>query len=133
MHEWALAEAVVAKVAEVARARGLAAVHEVVVGLGELQEVDRDAFELGLSAYRQAVPELDGTTFAFEVDPARCACRACGHAWALRDSLAALPEDDRESVHLLPELVPMFVGCPACASPDFAVTGGRGVAIVAID
>ena len=44
MHEWALAEAVVAKTVEVARERGLAAVREVVVGLGELQDVDRSAF-----------------------------------------------------------------------------------------
>lgn len=133
MHEWALAEAVVAKVAEVARARGLATVHSVVVGLGELQEVQRDAFEFGLSTSRQGVPELDGTSFALEVEPARCSCRSCGHEWELRDSLALLPEGDRESVHLVPELVPMFVGCPACESPDFEVIGGRGVSIVAID
>lgn len=133
MHEWALAEAVVAKTAEVARERGIAAVREVVVALGELQDVDRDAFEFGLTTSRAGVPELVDARFVFEVDPARCECRVCGQAWMLGDSLAALPEDERESVHLLPEVVHLYVACPACASPDFAVVGGRGVSLVAVD
>ena len=133
MHEWALAEAVVAKAAEVARERGLAAVSEVVIALGELQAVDRSAFELGLSAAQREAPELADARFTFVIDLARCACRPCGYAWALEDSLAALPEDERESVHLLPEVVHLYVTCPACSSPDFAIVGGRGVSLVAVD
>jgi hydrogenase nickel incorporation protein HypA/HybF len=133
MHEWALAEAVVAKTVEVARERGIAAVREVVVALGELQDVDRSAFEFGLTANRGDAPELADARFVFEVDPARCQCRVCGHAWMLADSLAALPEDDRESIHLLPEVVHLYVTCPVCASPDFAIVGGRGVSLVAVN
>jgi len=133
MHEWALAEAVVAKVAEVAREAGLPRVREVVVGLGELQAVDREAFAFGLITYRREVPVLADATFSFVVDPARCACRTCGHAWLLGDSLAAMDASDRESVHLVPEMVTLFVSCPACASPDFTVTGGRGVSLVAVE
>ena len=133
MHEWALAEAVVAKAAEVARERGLATVREVVIALGELQSVDRSAFEFGLSAVQQEAPGMAETVFTFETDLARCACRPCGHAWTLRDSLAALPEDERESIHLLPEVVHLYVTCPACSSPDFAVVGGRGVSLVAVN
>ena len=133
MHEWALAEAVAAKATEVARERGIATVREVVIALGELQEVDRSAFELGLSVFQKEAPELAGARFTFETDLARCACRPCGHAWALQQSLAALPEDERESIHLLPEVVHLYVTCPACASPDFAIVGGRGVSLVAIN
>ena len=132
MHEWALAEAVAAKAAEVARERGIAAVSEVVIALGELQEVDRSALEFGLSAAQREAPELRDSRFIFQTDLARCACRPCGHAWALQESLAALPEDERESIHLLPEVVHLYVTCPACASPDFAIVGGRGVSLVAI-
>jgi hydrogenase nickel incorporation protein HypA/HybF len=132
MHEWALAEAVAAKAGEVARERGIAAVREVVIALGELQEVDRSAFELGLSVFQKETPELADARFAFETDLARCACRPCGHAWALHESLAALPEDERESIHLLPEVVHLYVTCPACGSPDFAIVGGRGVSLVAV-
>jgi len=133
MHEWALAEAVVAKAAEVARERGLATVSEVVIALGELQAVDRSAFEFGLSVAQREVPELADARFAFETDLARCSCRPCGHAWALQDSLAALPEDERENIHLLPEVVHLYVSCPACSSPDFAFLGGRGVSLVAVN
>lgn len=133
MHEWALAEAVVAKAVEVARERGIATIGEIVIGLGELQSVDQGAFEFGLSAAQAQAPELAGTRFTFETDLARCECRRCGHSWALRDSLAALPEDERENIHLLPEVVGLYVDCPACSSPDFAVTGGRGVSLVAVN
>ncbi|MDA8236834.1 MAG: hydrogenase nickel incorporation protein HypA [Chloroflexi bacterium] len=133
MHEWALAEAVVAKAAEVARARDLARVVEVVVGLGELQDVDREALAFGLAAAQRSVPGLEEARFAFEVEQARCSCRPCGHAWALRESLDALPEEDRESIHLLPEVVHLYVACPSCGSPDFAIVGGRGVSLLAVD
>ena len=133
MHEWALAEAVVAKASEVARERGLVAVREVVVGLGELQAVDPDGFAFGLGIVRADAPILANARFTFEVEPARCACRPCGHAWALQHSLAELPADERESVHLLPEVVHLYVICPACSSPDFEVVGGRGVSLLAVE
>jgi hydrogenase nickel incorporation protein HypA/HybF len=133
MHEWALAEAVVAKAAEVAREQGIIAVREVVIALGELQEVDRPAFEFGLSVAQKAEPALAGARFVFQADLARCACRPCGREWELRESLAAMPEEDRETIHLLPEVVHLYVACPACSSPDFAIVGGRGVSLVAVE
>jgi hydrogenase nickel incorporation protein HypA/HybF len=132
MHEWALAEAVVATAAEAARAQGIVAVREVVVGLGELQGVDRGAFEFGLSIIRADDARLADARFTFETDPARLACRPCGHTWALRESLAMLPEEDREAIHLLPEVVHIYVSCPACSSPDFAIVGGRGISLIAV-
>ncbi len=132
MHEWALAEAVVATASEVARERGLVAVREVVVGLGELQAVDCDAFAFGLGIVRADAAALAEARFTFELEPARCTCRPCGHAWALQHSLAELPADERESVHLLPEVVHLYVTCPACSSPDFEVVGGRGVSLLAV-
>ena len=133
MHEWALAEAVVAKATEIARERGIVTVSDVVIALGELQDVDRLAFEQGLSIVQRDAPELANARFAFETDLARCSCRPCGHAWTLRESLAELPGDERESIHLLPEAVHLYVTCPACSSPDFAIVGGRGVSLVAIN
>jgi hydrogenase nickel incorporation protein HypA/HybF len=133
MHEWALAEAAVAKAADVARERGIAAVSRVVIALGELQEVDRDAFAFGLSVARRTEPALESAEFVFQPDLARCSCRPCGHEWGLRESLAALPEEDRETIHLLPEVVHLYGACPVCASPDFAIVGGRGVSLVAVE
>jgi len=133
VHEWALAEATVAKAAEVARERGITRVREVVIGLGELQDVARDAFEQGLTITQQNVPELASAEFTFEVDPAQCGCLGCGHGWPLSEWLAALPEDERESVHLVPEMLPLYVSCPKCGSPDIKTVGGRGVSLVAVN
>jgi len=133
MHEWALAEAVVAAAAAVARTNDIVRVREVVIGLGELQAVDPDAFEFGLGNFQASEPLLSDSRFVLQVDPARLACRPCGHEWTLRESLAVLPEDAREAVHLLPELAHMYLGCPACSSPDFAIMGGRGVTIIAVN
>ena len=70
MHEWALAEAVVLAAANVAREHGMAAVEEVVVKLGELQDVDRDAFAFGLSAIQAQESGMESTVFTFATDPA---------------------------------------------------------------
>ncbi|MFN8621630.1 MAG: hydrogenase nickel incorporation protein HypA [Chloroflexota bacterium] len=133
MHEWSLAEAVVAKAAEVARARGIPQVRSVVIGLGELQAVDRDAFTFGLEQFQAREPVLADARMELRVDPAMLACRPCGHHWALGESLATLSEDDREAIHLLPELAHGSIVCPACGSPDFAIEGGRGVGLIAVD
>jgi hydrogenase nickel incorporation protein HypA/HybF len=132
MHEWAIAEAVVARAAEVARENGIATVRQIVVRLGELQAIDRDAFEMGLSIVRADAPEVAGATFTLDTESATFACRACGTGWPLRDSMATLPEDEREAIHMLPETVHIYVACPACASPDFAIVEGRGVSLASV-
>lgn len=129
MHEWALAEAVVVKAAEVGREHGMAAVGEVVVRLGELQDVDRDAFAFGLSAIQAQTPLMAGTVFRFETEAAELHCRPCGRTWLLGNSKASMSEDDLEAIHLLPETIHVYVACPACGSPDFAVVKGRGVSL----
>lgn len=132
MHEWALAEAVIVKAAEVAQANGLASVSRVEVRIGELQAIDREAFEFGLGLLRAEHPVMAGAAFSIEPDPAELRCRRCGRGWFLVESLSALPEEDREAIHLLPEVVHLYVTCPACGSPDFEVLTGRGVSLAAV-
>lgn len=132
MHEFALAEAVIAKAAEVAAARGMATVTRVDVRIGELQDVDREAFAMGLDVLRTEAPALAAAEFVFEPWPAELTCRRCNHQWPLAESRAALPADEQEAIHLLPEVVHVYVTCPRCSSPDFEIIGGRGVALAAI-
>ncbi len=129
MHEWALAEAVIARTVEVAEAHGMAAVEEVVIRLGELQDVDRDAFEFSLGVLQAQTPRMGGTVFTFETEPAELECRPCGRTWLLSESTGGMSADDLEAMHLLPEAVHIYVTCPSCASPDFAVVKGRGVSL----
>ncbi|KON26228.1 hydrogenase nickel incorporation protein, partial [miscellaneous Crenarchaeota group archaeon SMTZ1-55] len=52
MHEWALAEAVVSTVLEIADREGLREVLDVRIEMGELQQVDREIFDFALSQLR---------------------------------------------------------------------------------
>ncbi len=132
MHEFALAEAVIARAAEAAAAGGMTTVTRVDVRIGELQDVDEEAFALGLDVLRSEAPALATAEFVFEPWPAELKCRLCDHLWPLAESRAALPPDEQEAVHLLPEVVHVYVSCPRCSSPDFEIIGGRGVALAAI-
>ncbi len=133
MHEWALADAVVATAVKIAQQQGLQHIGEINLRLGELQQIDREVFEFAL---RHVVPPddplLTGVQFSIEAEPAALRCLACGHAWPLAESFAALPADQREAIHLLPETVHIYVTCPACGSPDFEIVAGRGVALVSV-
>ncbi|MBC7131134.1 hydrogenase nickel incorporation protein HypA [Candidatus Bathyarchaeota archaeon] len=123
MHEWALAEAVVNAVLQIAEREGLKAVNEVTIRIGELQQVELDIFEFALSQLKSGV--LKGARFVFEMVEGRLKCRVCGHEWSF--SREKLDEDSAEAVHFVPETIHAFVKCPRCGSPDFDVVQGRGV------
>lgn len=128
MHEWALAESVVAAAAKVAEEEGLEEVAEVVVWIGELQQVDHGILEFALDQLR--TPIMSGARFILESIPASLRCRACGEKW--RFSPDDLKEDVSEAIHFVPEMAHVHLKCPGCGSPDFEVTEGRGVWLASI-
>jgi hydrogenase nickel incorporation protein HypA/HybF len=133
MHEWALAEAVIATAVRVAERDGLARIREIEVRVGELQQIERDVFDFALHhVLPPGDPMLHDVSFEVRTEPAVLRCRACEHEWPLGDSLAGLPEEQREAVHFLPETVHIYVSCPRCASPDFDIVRGRGVSLASV-
>lgn len=122
MHEWALAEAVVAAVASNIEGGGDL---EAVVVVGELQQVDLDAFKFALEELKRE-RGLD-VPLKVVVEEARLRCRACGHEWSWREAAGRLDEASREAVHFVPELVHSFARCPRCGSADYEIIRGRGV------
>jgi len=123
VHEWALAEAVISAVFKIAEERGLRRVVEVKIKIGELQQIDLDAFKLALSQLSQQY-SMD-VKFEFEIEKAEFKCKACGNLWPFnRDELK--PEE-QEAVHIIPEVAHAFLRCPRCNSPDFKIVRGRGV------
>ncbi len=38
-----------------------------------------------------------------------------------------LGENEQEAIHFVPEAAHAFIRCPACGSPDFEISKGRGV------
>jgi len=134
MHEMALAEAVVTASLEAAAQNGVLKITRIEVRVGELQSIEADAF-------RAAIEDLvavhagaaAGAVVDVAIDPARFRCRPCGRAFGLADTGGPGSEDASEAIHFIPELAHAFLRCPACASPDFEVTAGRGVSLGAIE
>jgi hydrogenase nickel incorporation protein HypA/HybF len=131
MHEWALAEAVVATVQKIRRENGGRPVLSVSLRLGELQNVDPEAFRAGLDAALGGLP-YGAEIFHFSTEPAAFRCRACGRLWPLAES-PGIGEEEREAIHFLPESAYAYLRCPGCGSPDFGLAAGRGVSIESVE
>jgi len=128
MHEWALAEAVIAAASEAAKKEGLREVTEVRIRVGELQQIEQEVFKFALSQLKKA--ELESARFRIEKVRAKLRCRACGHTWIF--SKERLDEGTIEAIHFVPEVAHAYVKCPRCGSPDFEVLEGRGVWLLSI-
>ncbi|MCS7107582.1 MAG: hydrogenase/urease maturation nickel metallochaperone HypA [Acidilobaceae archaeon] len=124
MHELALAEAIVsALVSEVAKGQR---VNKVVVLLGELQNLDREAMEQYLEA---GLKEANlNVRMEIKQEEASFRCRRCGASWRLSE--ARISPEEREAIHYLPEAVYAYVRCPSCASHDYEVVSGRGARVL---
>ena len=123
MHEWALAEAVIAAASEIARKEGLIEVREVKIRVGELQQIERDILEFALSQLKPF--KLKSAKFIIEIVKAELKCRACGHKWFFKKE--ELDESTAEAIHFVPEIAHTYIKCPKCGSPDFEILEGRGV------
>lgn len=128
MHEWALAEGVITTAQRFAEENGLTKVTEVVVMIGELQQIDHDVLEF---TFEQLKTELfKDAKFVLKTQPALFKCRACGNEWSFKAQ--GLSEDISEAIHFVPEMAHVYVKCTECESPDFEVTQGRGVWLATI-
>jgi len=134
MHEMALAEAVVAAALDAAEKNGIAKITKIEVRVGELQQIATDVFRFAIEDLIPASePRIAGAVLEMATDPARCSCRACGRSFGLADVDAPGDHEASEAIHFVPELAHAFLRCPGCKSPDFEVTGGRGVTVGAIE
>jgi len=123
MHEWALAEAVIAAASQIAEKEGLKEVTEVKVKVGELQQVELDILEFALSHLKTS--KFKNTGFTIETAKAELKCRVCGYEWAFQKE--GLGEYTKEAIHFVPEIAHAYFKCPRCGSPDFEILQGRGV------
>ncbi len=128
MHEWALAESVIRKAAEYAAQEKLRSVSEVGVSLGELQAIDREIFSFALKELvKTSFKGLSSCRFRILKEPAAFKCKACSKVFTLK--VLKKTDDEAENIHFIPEMAHTFLKCPACKSPDFDITAGRGVSI----
>jgi len=123
MHEWALAEAVIATAQQIAQKEKLKEVKEVTVKVGELQQVEKEILLFALSQLKP--PSFKDTKFRLIKAKATLKCRACGNTWVF--SKKKLSADAAEAIHFVPEIAHAYIKCPKCGSPDFEIVKGRGI------
>jgi hydrogenase nickel incorporation protein HypA/HybF len=128
MHEWALAEAIISSILEVAEREKLIEVMEVKLKIGELQQVEMDILKFALSELKTG--KLKNAKFLIETVKAKLFCRVCGYMWDFSQN--KLEREFMEAIHFVPETVHAYIRCPKCGSPDFEIHEGRGIVIESI-
>ncbi len=123
MHEWALAEGIIATASKYAEEECLDEITEVDIAIGELQQIEHDIIQFALDQLRNY--KMKNAKFVINNVPARFKCRKCSHEWGFDSN--ELSEETSEAVHFVPEMAHVYIKCPSCGSPDFEVIHGRGV------
>ena len=133
MHEWALAESILNTAVEAAEKEKLKRIKEIVVGIGELQQVEQDIFEFAIDAIiNDQGGKLKNVKIKIKSEKSNFICNNCEHHWSFDDLKKSINENESESIHFIPEVALVHSRCPKCGSPDFEITKGRGVSILAI-
>ncbi len=128
MHEWALADGIVTTAHRVAEKEKLTRIVTIRIKVGEVQQIDIEILRNALTQIIQADNALlKQADIDIGIAEAVLTCRNCGHDWKFKQALKQLAHDESEAIHFVPEMAHVYIRCPACHSPDFEVTQGRGV------
>ncbi len=122
MHEWALAEAVLASARELAEKEKLKEVSEVTIRIGELQQVEVSILRFAILHMKQGI--LKNTKFRILKAKSTFKCRVCGTTWKF--DIRKMGNETAEAIHFIPEVAHTYIKCPNCGSPDFEIVSGRG-------
>jgi hydrogenase nickel incorporation protein HypA/HybF len=123
MHEWALAEAILASAKQIADKEGLKEVTEVTIKVGELQQVEPKILRFALA---QMKPDsFKNAKFRILKPKSTLKCRVCATTWQYDSK--KVDASTAEAIHFVPEVAHAYIKCPKCGSPDFEIVSGRGV------
>jgi hydrogenase nickel incorporation protein HypA/HybF len=128
MHEWALAEGIIATANKYAEKELLDEITEVNIAIGELQQIEHEIIQFALDQLK--THKMKNAKFVINKVPARFKCRKCSREWSFESK--ELSEETSEAVHFVPEMAHVYIKCPNCGSPDFEITQGRGVWLASI-
>jgi len=123
MHEWALAEAILASAKGIAEKEKLTEVTEVTIRIGELQQVEPGILRFALSQMKTEL--FSNAKFRVLKAKTTLKCRVCETTWQF--NLKKLDKATSEAIHFVPEVAHTYIKCPNCGSPDFEIGSGRGV------
>ena len=131
MHELALAEGIVLNVLDFARKSG----RHIVgfrVAIGEFAQFNKRLVEELLIELVKGT-ELEKADMIVEVERAVIKCLYCNSKWGFHQLIKKLPDDQKEMIHFLPELLNSFSKCPNCGKSDFEIEKGRSVRLVGVE
>lgn len=133
MHEWALAESIITTALEAAEKEKLKTITEIIIQIGELQQIEHDIFKFALNEIiKSQNKKLKNAKFRIQTEKSTLKCKNCEHQFSFDDIMKKLSKDEAEAIHFIPEVAFVHSRCPKCGSPDFEITKGRGVTIKSI-
>ena len=99
MHELSLSKATYKSILEILKQRNktLNELKEVILAVGEIQNIDIDLFLQSLQEY------LFNIKISYKIIKVKIRCNKCLNEWYYSDSLNILNEDQKESIHFIPE------------------------------
>jgi hydrogenase nickel incorporation protein HypA/HybF len=128
LHELSLVQGIINAVSEVSEEKG-GRVQSVRIGVGELAQFDIRLVRGLLKDLKKGTP-LEGARVSVEQEKSRVKCLSCGRIWDFKQLAGPIPEDEREVMHFLPELLNSYSKCPACSKSYFEIEEGRSVRII---
>jgi hydrogenase nickel insertion protein HypA len=139
MHELSIAQNVVDTVLLEVKKNSATKVLVVEISIGELMQLDKDAFVCSLTALLNG-PMLGVAKLEVKIEKATFSCRKCSRSWDMDETRKQLEEVEkglliRESdgaelpLHFLPQLYSAFIHCPNCGSSDIHLKDGQSVRI----
>ena len=131
MHEWALADSVIASAIDYSKKEKLKKISQVNIVFGELQNIDKEIFMFAIEELiKTANKVISSSKFKISDESAKFKCKVCGTDFTLNQVKKS--EDEAEYIHFIPEMAHTYLKCPKCKSPDFDLIAGRGVSIKSI-
>ncbi|MCL5949144.1 MAG: hydrogenase nickel incorporation protein HypA [Candidatus Bathyarchaeota archaeon] len=123
MHEWALAEAILASAQQIAEQENLTTISEVTIRVGALQQVEPPILRFALK--QMATGPLKNSKYHILKSKSILKCRVCTTSWPYNSK--KVDKNTAEAIHFIPEVAHSYIKCPKCGSPDFEIALGRGV------
>ncbi|MDD5503232.1 MAG: hydrogenase nickel incorporation protein HypA, partial [Candidatus Thermoplasmatota archaeon] len=118
MHEWALAESVIATIVKAAEERGVKKVELAVVKLGEMQGIDRSIFDFALKEISKTRTAMAKAKIKIEMISTKFRCKSCKNEWNYDKVKKKVGEEEAEDIHFIPEVVFAHTRCPKCGGVD---------------
>jgi hydrogenase nickel incorporation protein HypA/HybF len=131
LHELALAEGIILNILDFAHKSG----RHIVgfrVAIGEFAQFNKKLVEELLIELVKGT-ELEKANITVEVERAVIKCLYCGSELEFHRLIKKLPNDQKEMIHFLPELLNSFSKCPDCGKSDFEIEKGRSVRLVEVE